>query len=87
MRCRFCRGALPGGCSTCRPNYTVDRVTIERGTTAHTCPQCMRGLPCTVEVELSVNPSSLSSLVAAAIKAPRTDSEWKRDQFGDGAIQ
>lgn len=41
----------------------------------------MRGLPCTVEVELSVNPSSLSSLVAAAIKAPRTDSEWKRDTF------
>lgn len=73
--------------------YTVGRVTIDRGTTARTCPQCMRGLPCTVEVELTVNPSSLSSLIGAAIKAPiyfghqRSDSEWKREQFGDGAIQ
>jgi len=68
MWCPSCRGL---GCSECRPaSYTVGRVTIERGTTAHTCPQCMRGLPCTVEVELTVNPSSLSSLIGAAIKAP-----------------
>jgi len=96
VRCPSCRGALPGGCSTCRPNYTVGRVTIERGTTAHTCPQCMRGLPCTVEVEVTVNPSSLSSLIGAAIKAPiyfgrgdfeglpakwPSDTAWKRDTF------
>lgn len=85
LPCPFCRGALPGGCSTCKPQtFTVGRITLEGGATTHTCPQCMRGLPCAPEV----NRSSLSSLVGlAASRHVPTDAQWKRGQFGDGAIQ
>lgn len=84
-RCPSCRGALPGGCSVCRPmpmpTYTMGRVEIggvsfplRPVTLSHTCPRCMRGLPC--------DPSSLSSLVGqiATHHTPTAD-EWKRDTF------
>lgn len=45
---------------------------------AHTCPQCMRGLPC--------DPSSLSSLVGQiASRTVTTDDQWKRGAFRDQA--
>lgn len=76
-RCQSCKGALPGGCSVCRPMpMKVGRVTFESpGVTAHTCPQCMRGLPCP-----PVDTSSLSALVGAATHF-RTADDWKRDTF------
>lgn len=75
-RCTSCKGAFADGCNTCRPmpTYAVGRITIERDVrTTHTCPQCMRGLPC--------DPSSLSSVVGQIATHQRTDSEWKRDVF------
>lgn len=75
-RCTSCKDALPGGCSACRPmSYTVGNVTFYPYPPTHTCPQCMRGLPC--------DPSSLSSLVGAVVSQShhRTDEEWKRGAF------
>lgn len=73
--CPSCHGVLPGGCSTCRPMSPprVGRITLEPGVTGHTCPRCMRGLPC--------DPSSLSAIVGQIASRQRTDSEWKRDVF------
>lgn len=39
----------------------------------HTCPRCMRGLPC--------DPSSLSSVVGAIATRQRTADEWKETAF------
>lgn len=79
MTCPSCHGAFPEGCSTCRPMpMKVGRVTFESpGVTAHTCPQCMRGLPCQ---------PSLSAAVGHVVNVQsgtyhRSDSEWKRDAF------
>lgn len=45
--------------------HTIGRITIERGTVAHTCPDCMRGLPCQpAQPAPETRTSSLSALVA-----------------------
>lgn len=66
-RCPSCRGALPGGCSTCRPMrpYRLSQVAGE--------PLMLNGSPCDL--------SSLSALVGAVASHHRSDSEWKRDVF------
>lgn len=72
VKCPSCRGAFPNGCSTCRPMYyTVGNFYPDRPT--HTCPRCMRGLPC--------DPSSLSAIVGQIAGRQRTDSEWKSEAF------
>lgn len=77
MRCPSCKGAFPEGCSTCRPmSYTVGNVTFYPYPPTHTCPQCMRGLPCQ-----GVDPSSLSSLVGKIATRKPSDTDWKRDTF------
>lgn len=56
--------------------YFTEAISTDHGSArAHTCPQCMRGLPC--------DPSSLSSLVGAVASQShhRTDEEWKRGAF------
>lgn len=77
--------------------HTIGRITIERGTVAHTCPDCMRGLPCQPAPPApETRTSSLSRVVADAVNgsasaspfmAPvyfghsRSDEQWKRDTF------
>lgn len=87
-RCSSCKGAFPEGCSTCRPMRSLDsvfaghvqRVTFTRAVSTehgpareHTCPRCMRGLPC--------DPSSLSSLVGQIASRQRTEADWKSEAF------
>lgn len=81
VKCPSCRGAFPNGCSTCRPMYyTVGNFYPDRP--IHTCPRCMRGLPCQ-----PVDPSSLSSIVGALAEAPtytrtyRSEADWKAEAF------
>ena len=75
-RCPSCRGALPGGCSACRP-MPMGRVRLERGAVTHTCPECMRGLPCT---------SSLSATIGHIVnRRNTTDTEWKASAFRNQA--
>lgn len=60
------------------PTYTVGRITFDPAPqTTHTCPQCMRGLPCQ-----PVDASSLSALVGAAAEPKyRTEGAWKNASF------
>jgi hypothetical protein len=83
--CSSCKGALPGGCSTCRPiGYTVGGITFYPALSpvTHTCPDCMRGLPCSTSDALTADRAwkasqpSLSAAVGAVID--RTKSEPDR---------
>lgn len=56
--------------------HTIGRITLERGTVAHTCPDCMRGLPC--QPAQPAPESSLSRVVADAVNG---------QGYADGGLQ
>lgn len=78
MTCLSCRGI---GCSACQRTYTMGRITFDPAPPTHTCPQCMRGLPCP-----PVDSSSLSALVGAAATY-RTEAAFKADAFPTPEVQ
>lgn len=82
MRCPSCKGL---GCSECR-SYTMGRITFMppicfAPEPAHTCPDCMRGLPCNrqpmSDLDWKASQPSLSAAIGAVIDRCKAEPDFR----------